>query len=676
MDLLKDKKFDSKVVNLSDLNEYSFSIPTYQRPYVWGDEELKKLLDDFYTSFTNDSEAPYYISTILTREQNKLAEVIDGQQRFTTLWLISFVISQLDNEGAAATTEFLKNGEGLRLVFEIRDEVTSFLNNLLNEDNTTKKIYDEEFIEKHPYLKNIAKGLVFINSYIEQLPEDEILDFSNYIYNNVYLIKNSTPEKTDLNKLFSTINSAGVQLEQTDIVKANLLNLINKDKVMFSKIWESCENMNNFFERNARESFSASNWDNINLVEKHSFLKEPSSSSETDFKYKMINEKETTEDSSFSIDTINIDFIPAYEQDKKHYEDESDRKSEVVYCRSIINFSQLLLHTYRIHLKEENLLQEKKQEEDIKKYEDFEGEFHEKRLIDVFKEMQIRNDSEEIKRFFYRLWDVRYLFDRYVIKWISDSEDKTESLEMVRFSKNPDSYYNRDKREKTNSLMLQSVLYFTGDYYRQYWLSVYLNFLYENQNNNKLSENERLIFLERVDNIFSLTTTVTDKHLSWMLMNGSKDFEVNDEMLEGLKNYLNLSNGTGFYHYWFQKLEYILWKNWGVEKSDKFKNYRVTSRNSIEHIYPQNPEIENIHPNIEDEFLHSFGNLVLMSVSQNSEYSNKPYKVKRSMFEEKNSYDTLKSYYIFQNNKWNSELIEKHCKEMIDKIIEHYNHGN
>ena len=74
MDLLKDKKFDSKVVNLSDLNEYSFSIPTYQRPYVWGDEELKKLLDDFYTSFTNDSEAPYYISTILTREQNKLAD--------------------------------------------------------------------------------------------------------------------------------------------------------------------------------------------------------------------------------------------------------------------------------------------------------------------------------------------------------------------------------------------------------------------------------------------------------------------------------------------------------------------------------------------------------------------------------------------------------------------------
>ena len=54
------------------------------------------------------------------------------------------------------------------------------------------------------------------------------------IYTKVKLIKNTTPPNIDLNKLFSTINSAGVQLEQTDIVKANLLRNID-DKVMFSK---------------------------------------------------------------------------------------------------------------------------------------------------------------------------------------------------------------------------------------------------------------------------------------------------------------------------------------------------------------------------------------------------------------------------------------------------------
>jgi hypothetical protein len=65
--------------------------------------------------------------------------------------------------------------------------------------------------------------------------------------------------------------------------------------------------------------------------------------------------------------------------------------------------------------------------------------------------------------------------------------------------------------------------------------------------------------------------------------------------------------------------------------------------------------------------------LVLLSVSQNSEYSNKSVIVKKSMFQEKSdTYDTLKSQYIFNNDKWDKDKIGKHRKEMIEKISEHY----
>lgn len=647
-------KFKTSIVNLHDLDAYRFIIPTYQRPYVWGDEELKKLLDDFYTSFKTNATSPYYISTILIKEIVKdkvvVAEVIDGQQRFTTLWLIAFEVSQVYPDSKLAS--FLKNEEKLRLGFEIRQEVTEFLNDLLTEEKVATKIYDQTYIESYPYLKNIAKALVFINSYIEQEKIQKDLEaLSDFIYEKVYFIKNTTPANTDLNKLFSTINSSGVQLEQTDIIKANLLNLID-EKVMYGKIWEACENMNNFFERNARASFPKSNWKSIYLDKCTSF-------DQNIFKYEREETNGSTTNSFFSIDSLTLNNIPAYNSLKKQNFSEEDRESEEIYCRSIINFGQLLLHTYRIHLKVEGK-------------PDFQGTFHTNRLIEIFKELEERKDSNEIKRFFLLLWEVRYLFDRYIIKWVSDINNKVESLELVNINRNNDGHYSRSNYKRSASLMLQSVLYFTGDYLRQYWISAYLEYLYFNHNDYAATNEDHLNYLEKIDNTFSLDQTNTDKELSWSMMH--QNFKLEKKLK--IEDYLLSHKGTGFKHYWFQKLEYILWKNWKDEniETDSFLNYRITSRNSIEHIYPQNPENVVQYPKLDEKYLHSFGNLALLSVAQNSEYSNKAVRVKRSMFKVKReTYDSLKSYYIFKSDKeWDIKQIEDHEVNMINKILKHY----
>lgn len=263
----------------------------------------------------------------------------------------------------------------------------------------------------------------------------------------------------------------------------------------------------------------------------------------------------------------------------------------------------------------------------------------------------------------------RYLFDKYIVKWISDVDTKTESLELLNYNRNEEGYYSRTKYEKSPSLMLQSVMYYTGDYLRQYWLTSYLGYLLDNHNNISPTHKKILLKLEEIDNSFSMVNGKTDKEISWMHINSKNvdlDFNINE--------YLNESYGTGFKHYWFQKLEYILWKNWENKDDIKFKKYRITSKNSVEHIYPQNPENRNQHPEVADDCLHSFGNLVLLSVAQNSEYSNKSVNVKKSMFEEKKeTYDTLKSFYIFNNQtEWNVDSIRIHKDKMIDLIQEHY----
>lgn len=637
-----ERKFKTSIVSLDSLQNLNFSIPTYQRPYVWGEEQLKKLLDDFYQAFISDSNSVYYVSTFITREEGSTADLIDGQQRFTTLWLISFVLSRICPK--SEISKFLKQKDRLRLNFEIRNEVSEFLSSLLEDEGKAKKILSEEQIEEKPYLKNIAKALVFINGYFKQLDQSQLEPIGNYIYHRVRMVKNSTPPNTDLNKLFSVINSAGVQLEQTDIVKANLLNRID-NKVMFGKIWEACENMNNYFERNARVSFPTANWKSINLC----FF--------TQFKKDLFFKEEVKDFSqglqNFSIDNMGImEAKPYVFQEMKS--EENNRNSEDVYCRSIINFGQLLLHTYRIFLYK-------------KGNEDFKGTFHVSRLIEIFKGLE-QKSPEEIKDFFLLLWEVRYLFDKYVIKWYSDANTKNESLEIVNFNKNQDHYYSRTIYTKSNSMMLQSVLYYTGDYLRQYWLTAYLGYLLDQHNNLAPTDQVHLNYLEKMDNIFSLNDSTKDKELSWQLLIGK-----NTEELVFDERYLRSAKGTGFKHYWFQKLEYILWKNWEYPKTEEFLNYRITSKNSVEHIYPQNPENRIQHPEIEEKDLHSFGNLVLLNVSQNSEYSNKSVGVKRSMFREKRDhYDTLKSFYIFSQKNWTTEEIELHLEKMIEKLVNHF----
>ena len=73
-----------------------FLIPDYQRPYAWGDDECQTLWDDIFsfaipnedaTQF-NDSSDEYFLGPIVTYINNNRQEIIDGQQRLTTLMLL------------------------------------------------------------------------------------------------------------------------------------------------------------------------------------------------------------------------------------------------------------------------------------------------------------------------------------------------------------------------------------------------------------------------------------------------------------------------------------------------------------------------------------------------------------------------------------------------------------
>jgi uncharacterized protein with ParB-like and HNH nuclease domain len=642
-------KFKTYIKTVEEIvaDNFEFIIPVYQRPYVWDDEEIKKLLGDILNTFnTNSDNSNYFVgNTYVIKSSNKIREnqyeLIDGQQRFTTFWLIANAFQLLDIK--TEMTDYLEitypnKTKDIRFDFDIRIEVANYLKGLL--DNSSYLKFSD--VSEKEFLKFIAKGVETIKHFItSEIKEEQRANFGNYIYKNVRFVFNVAPKNTDLNALFTALGTSGIQLQQSDILKARLLEKVSKNsRIKYSKIWEACEDMNNYFEKNVSDIFDIERAnvkpENFKFYDTTFFsTNDNSNTSESNHQAKTISEIINNEVVETKIDTAN-----------------TDNNSK---CRSIISFNILLIHTYRIF----NLQKQR---------ENFEHTIDPKTLLSTIK-LDTFSTSEETESFFELLWKIRYTFDKYVVKWRIEEDDDTDEkllLTEITTSRSYDkNYFSRTNSPYSSSQMLQSVLYFTGGFTQQYWLTPFLYYLLESES---LSNEQILLELEKIDN---LMLPGDKKEISLELVSSEKR---NGQIDLNALDILNEPHGTSFHHYWFYKLEYLLWKTW--DKNDnKVKQFRITSKNSIEHVFPQNHEFGNKLTKTEFDWLNSFGNLGLLSVGENSSYNNQDVRKKKVDFDNKQTYDSLKLAKVYSSqdiDSWGTENIKKHQDEMITTLQQHY----
>lgn len=129
--------------------------------------------------------------------------------------------------------------------------------------------------------------------------------------------------------------------------------------------------------------------------------------------------------------------------------------------------------------------------------------------------------------------------------------------------------------------------------------------------------------------------------------------------------------------YWFWRLDYYLWENRAIYFSGKQKEiadkYIFKANRSIEHISPQKPKSES-NINLDENILHSFGNLAMISSSQNSSLQNESYEVKKAHVASfvkgsvGGSIESLKLLKAQEYDVWNNNIIIKHHNEMIDVL--------
>lgn len=631
------RMFQSEEITIEKIVEEKirFFIPVYQRPYVWDDVQINKLLEDLTEHCNLDKE--YYVGNIYVTENDdsyNSFDVIDGQQRFTTFWLISLYF--FNRESAELSNFIQTDNHEIRLNFDIRVEVSNYLNDLINDT----KSFNRKSIDDNEFLKYISRGIQTIKAFFEKEANSAIsLELQKYIYTKVKFVFNIAPKNTDLNSLFTTLGNSGIQLEQSDILKARLLNILKSQRFEYSKIWEVCENLNRYFEKNVSDVFFINKSSfNLDLLQKYSAdvfsPLESEESVELNFKGKTITQILDEE----LIEKVDV------EENKINFR-----------CRSIISFNALLIHTYRI-------FRFRKGEMDIETFDI-------KRLLELFKDLTDNKNEVEVKEFFKFLWEVRYMFDQYIVKWRSPNSDDSESYEehlLLTALSDSQGYSTRTNQKFSDDQMLQSVLYYNSGFSQQYWLTPYLNFLLSNSNS---SPEQKLEILERIDN-YMLPGRKKDS--SWELCRNLSlrpNFDI--DFSENL--------GTAFEHYWFYKLEYLLWKNWEAREDSRFVKYRITSKNSVEHVLSQNDEHGKVLT-ANDSLLHSFGNLALLSVGQNSSYSNQDIGKKKIDFKEKKTFDSLKLYHIYNSfndsKEWDEKKIEEHRDNMKNLLSEHYNRNH
>ena len=218
-----------------------YEVPIYQRNYAWDSDQIEQLIEDIMS--TDDD---YFLGNLIVNQKdNNAYEVIDGQQRLTTLFLLERYL------GIAIANDALR--------FEARDKSNRTLATLPNTNQLTDELLSSE----------IKEGYKIIDDYFEKTGHKEEKESFIKRLDKVNLIRVQVPAKIDLNHYFEIMNTRGEQLELHEIAKANFLSKITSpiDKKIASDIWEYCSNMDSYIQMNyhkdKRDMIFSNDWSSL-----------------------------------------------------------------------------------------------------------------------------------------------------------------------------------------------------------------------------------------------------------------------------------------------------------------------------------------------------------------------------------------------------------------------------
>jgi uncharacterized protein with ParB-like and HNH nuclease domain len=260
------KQIASDKITIKDVfgEDMWFTIPDYQRPYVWGEDQISTLLDDISHAAINTPDSQYFLGSLVLHCQPKTFNgttyqensVLDGQQRLTTLYILQAVIrdvTKVETRKNTCAKAIFQEGnpddgipERLRIEFAIRKEVEIFINNHIKKVGGTQEFEELQVLANtsdNVSIRNMANAILIINKWFTNEDNLDIDTFFPYLRQYVILVYVASSELEDAFRLFTVLNDRGIKLRNSDILKAlNLKEASNETKqTEYARYWEELE---------------------------------------------------------------------------------------------------------------------------------------------------------------------------------------------------------------------------------------------------------------------------------------------------------------------------------------------------------------------------------------------------------------------------------------------------
>lgn len=260
------KQISSNKITIKDCfsSDMWYKIPDYQRPYVWGEEQITLLLDDVSYAALNTPETQYFLGSLVLHCQKEEKDgasyiensVLDGQQRLTTLYLMQSVMRDITEDKTLRDTcvkaiyqegnKFDGIPERLRIEFEIRDDVEAFINEYIKPISGTlqkEKLIKLSEESKNISIKNMSTAILALHKWFANDDNLDINILFAYFRQYVILIYVASAELEDAFRLFTVLNDRGIKLRNSDILKAQNLKEVTdiKKQKKYAEFWEELE---------------------------------------------------------------------------------------------------------------------------------------------------------------------------------------------------------------------------------------------------------------------------------------------------------------------------------------------------------------------------------------------------------------------------------------------------
>ena len=610
------------------LNEDTYAIPLYQRNFAWTYDEIEQLLNDVADAFQENRDNYYYIGTLVVNKEKDLFKIIDGQQRTTALNLIALALKH----------EFgFDRLKAVNLTFPARKKSNENIQKLF----TKQKISEDDENE-------LTRGYRHAYDALKKMLEErqfESESFFNYLFDNVIIFRSILPNDLDLNLYFERFNSRGEQLEAHEILKAQMMSKFGEDQEMaqkFARIWDACaefdkpaasqfkmrrKRADDFQERERIFGWHFTNYSFHNIYNDIDFHQNERRKL-SDILGKKINEKNIEVEKDFGDYTTIIDFptfllhVLAIAEGKKTDEIQLDDKKLLALFDIknkdktwVIEFSEFLL-----------------------------------RIKHIFDNYIVRNSNTDSSS---RNKDEWFLQKGAYYEYQPNGKAKEHYIVEERFTKNTFS----DSEINQNIILLQSMFAVTFTANRDSrWLYEILQFLYKHI--------EELNQTEFASQFKDFLEKMAVRYAEERLFTEDKT----------IKKYGAIPV------YAFNFVDYVLWKNREEFKKDydiEFKDFKFAYRRSIEHWFPQNPNGYDGESQLPAEFLHSFGNLCIITDSQNSKFGNSYPEAKLKQWEKEGIFhrQSLKLQMMAEitskKNRWDIGEIQSMEKE-VERYVQNF----